>query len=576
MQRIKFLVVVILILSGGTTALHAQSPPFPTNHWVYDFLERMEVKGILTNIFDGTRPMSRDEIAGYLSQILSDPQSLTRLNSVEKRQLHYLTLEFRDYLAPEFREKALKAAPRLMKYRRMGFLSKIFPNHLYTNGRNLFQYSEEDFLAVLDPVLYRSGFWAKTDTGTSARRDFRDTHGVTSWGRWGKHLSFYFDFRDSKIWGSRKYPVGDNYSLPGIGYTRSFGSYVDFDETQAGIIVGGKHWQVTLGKERNAWGPGYWGSLAISDNPTSYDQVKLQVRFRKFKFTSISGILRPCPNLVAYSYYTGYFQRDILSRKYMAAHRLDVAPFRFLKIGFQEVLIYGERNPEIGYVNPINYYWSEEHNLGDQDNSTIGATFQLLPGFSSKIYGELFIDDLKTSKLGTGWYGNKWAVLVGAFRADLFSVPNLDARIEYVRIRPYVYTHRYPVNRFENFATPLGYWTGPNSETLTGLLSYRFSRWGTIGVQSMIWKHGANPPGQNAGGDLQLPHRVFDPIQARTLGGDLETRIHTSATVSYEWFRNFVTRFEIRSIRGKNVVLNTGRRGDINTWGGFVAVGFNY
>jgi len=574
LKRFKAAVAVGLFLFCLTGMASAQSPSFPMTHWIYDFLERMEVKGILTNVFNGTRPMSRGEIAGYLEEILSNPSKYEGLNSVEKQQLAFLTLEFREYLPHNLTVPIQKEAPRLMKIRRWGVLGKIFTNILYTNGRNLFSYSEDNFSAVLDPVLYQRGFVAKTDTGEY--RDFRESHGIAAWGRWGNHLSFYFDFRDSKVWGSTPYPLNLSMSLPGTGYAEGFGSYAYFDETQAGMVVGGRHWQLILGKERNAWGPGHWGNLALSANPTSYDQIKLQLRFQKFKFTSIAGILRPYPDLVEYSYFTGHFQRNIWAHKYMAAHRLEMAPFRFLKVGLQEVLIYGERNPELAYLNPINFYWSAEHNLGDQDNSTIGATVELLPGFSSKFYGELFLDDLKTSRLGTGWYGNKWAVLAGFFRADMLGIPNLDFRAEFAKIRPYVYTHRYPINVYEHFVTPLGYWAGPNSQTTHAALTWRPSRWMLTGLEFQHWKHGANPDDKNVGGDINLPHRAIDATEVHFFEGNVEKRTRAKFFVSYEWLRNFVTRFEIRWANEKNVRLNSGARGNLKSIGGYFSAGFNF
>jgi len=564
-------VVLFLSLAG---AARSQSPSFPMNHWVYDFLERMEVRGLVRPIFNGTRPLSRDEIAGCLDEILSNPSKYERLNSVEKQQLTHLTLELREYLPRNLAVRIQNEAPRLMNIRRWGWIGKIFPNSLYTNGRNLFSYSEDNFSAVLDPVLYWKGFTARADTGS--HRDFRESHGVTAWGRWGNHLAFFFDFRDSKIWGNYAFPVNGSFSLPGTGYAESFGSYAYFDETQAGLIVGGNHWQITLGKERNAWGPGHWGNLALSANPTSYDQVKLQLRFRKFKFTSIAGILRPYPDLVEYSYFTGHFQRNIWAHKYMAAHRLEAAPFRFLKLGLQEVLIYGERNPELAYLNPVNFYWSAEHNLGDQDNSTLGATVEIFPGFSSKFYGEIFLDDLKTSRLGTGWYGNKWAVLAGLFRADVLGVPNLDFRAELAKIRPYVYTHRYPINVYEHFVTPLGHWAGPNSETVNAALTWRPSRWMRTGLEFQYWKHGANPDDQNVGGNINLCHRAFDATEVHFFEGEVENRTQARLFCSYEWFRNFATRFEILWTNEKNVPLNSGGRGNVKSVGGFFSAGLNF
>ncbi len=287
-------------------------------------------------------------------------------------------------------------------------------------------------------------------------------------------------------------------------------------------------------------------------------------------------MLRPYPEITAFSYFTGHYQRNLWAHKYMAAHRLEAIPFPWLKLGFHEVLIYGERNPELAYLNPINFYWSAEHNLGDQDNSTIGADFVWFPGWALKIYGEIFLDDLQTGNLGTGWYGNKWALLAGVFRPDILGIPNLDFRAEVAKIRPYVYTHRYPINVYEHFVTPLGHWAGPNSQTLNLELTRRFSRWLNTGVAFQSWKHGANPNDANVGGDMNLPHRAIDSEHVKFFEGEVENRQRVAAWISYEWFRNFVTRLEFRWAHEKNVPLNSGQRGNVLSYGGFFSVGLNF
>ncbi len=568
-----FLFLLLLILF---VPLRAQSPDFPLDHWVYSFLERLEAKGVLTEVFDGTRPIPRDELAAYLNALLSNPQKMARLNSVEKQEVKTLIVELREYLPRKGEGRGRLESPRLMALRRWRFLGKILPNHLYANGRNFFSYSEADFRAFLDPVLYRRGIWSHSDSASPWQANYRDSHGVTAWGLWGRRLSFFFDFRDSKIWGDKRYPKTDLYTLPGVGYANSLGSYVYFDETRAGFVFGGKHWQILVGKERNAWGPGFWGQLALSAHPTSYDEIKFQVRFSKFKFTSIAAVLRPYPEITAYSYFTGHFQRNVWAHKYMAAHRLEAFPFPRLRVGLHEVLIYGERNPELAYLNPINFYWSAEHNLGDQDNSTLGADMVWFPGWAFKVYGEIFLDDLRTGSLGTGWYGNKWALLGGVFRPDVLGIPNLDFRAEMAKIRPYVYTHRYPINVYEHFLTPLGHWAGPNSQTLNVSLTWRPSRWLVGGLAFQSWKHGANPADKNVGGDINLPHRAIDSQTVKFFEGDVENRQQTSVWIAYEWFRNFVTRLEIRRRVGKNVPLNTGSRGTVTSVDGFFSAGLNF
>ncbi len=203
MKRLKAGLVLFWLLAASLPA-RAQSPSFPLDHWVYPFLERLETRRVLTGILDDTRPLSRDELAAYLVPLLTNPQKAAQLNSVEKEQLKTLVWELHEYLPPNLAARGEKESPRLMKLRRWRFLGRIFPNHLYTNGRNFISYSDNGFQAFLDPVIYRHGVWEHSDSASAWTANFRDSHGVTAWGLWGKRLSFFFRFEDSKIWGSRR------------------------------------------------------------------------------------------------------------------------------------------------------------------------------------------------------------------------------------------------------------------------------------------------------------------------------------------------------------------------------------
>ncbi len=183
----------------------------------------------------------------------------------------------------------------------------------------------------------------------------------------------------------------------------------------------------------------------------------------------------------------------------------------------------------------------------------IGLDFKCTALKNFKFYGELLIDDITTTKLGTDWYGNKLGYSVGAFWVDPFRIQNLDIRIEYTRIRPYVYSHANGIN-YTHYQSALGHWSGPNSENLYSGLSYRFSKNLLLTILFQVNRHGANPADKNVGGDIEQPHGPEDALQVKFLDGNLEKHRLLGFDFAYEIFENCYFRFGYRIHDSDNIL----------------------
>jgi len=186
----------------------------------------------------------------------------------------------------------------------------------------------------------------------------------------------------------------------------------------------------------------------------------------------------------------------------------------------------------------VMFYRSAEHYLGSPDNMMMGFDFKLTPIKNVKFYGELLIDDITTSKLGTGWYGNKFALLGGIFFAEPFKLDNFDLRLEYVRIRPYVYTHENSV-QYTHYNSSLGHWIGPNSDLLMVRINYQMTMRLSFGGSYCYLRHGGNSENKNAGANIDLYHLPNDDLYVNLLEGIRENRCRFGFNLSYEIFRNF-------------------------------------
>ncbi len=515
---------LFIVLSN---TVYPQSTYVPLNHRVYEFIERMETKQIIGGVLGNTKPMTRSQIAGYILQIQKKVDAGLKLNTVEQQQLNFLNIEYREELH-QTGYHLKDYTTRLEKIRNNKYINKILPDFIYANNRNFLSWEKDDFRVYFDPILNHQRTYSSSDTLRNTGKTFHNTNGARIYGQLGDRLGFFIDARDNKEWGTKTYRLG-NYTLPGLGFVRATSpDFIYHDETDAYIKLGFKYIDLVYGKFKNYWGPGQSGSLILSDQATSYDQFKLDVLYKRFKFTSIYAFL------IDYQDFKG---DSLQQRKYMAAHRLEFSPWNWLTIGMSEVVVFKSREFEPSYLNPVMFYRSAEHFLGSPDNVMMALDFKALPVKNLKLYGELLLDDVTSSKLGTDYFGNKWGILTGIFFADFLTLDNFDLRCEYVKLRPYVYSHDNSLSH-THYATSLGHAIGPNSDALITKLNYRFSRFLKCGLEYSKIRHGANDGQKNNGGDIDRYFRPQDSIDAPFLGGVREATQVIGADVRYEVFRN--------------------------------------
>ncbi len=521
MKKIAFQIyfLVFLSLNFGKTAA-AQSPYIPLNHRVYSFIERMSAKKSLEISAPGTLPISRKKAADFLLKIQKKDKKNDLLSRVERNELQYLIFKFQDEI-PDFRKGWFSRIDKAKSWR---VFSGWLPAMIYANGRNLFSYDDGQFYFAFDPIFRYRTLRSDSDSSETALRKSHFTNGVRAYGRLNKYVAFFFDFRDNKEWGTQKYRLG-NYTLPQLGFVRATSpDYIYHDETEAYLRAGNEKFQVTFGKFKNIWGRGKSGSLILSDYATSYDQLKFEFRHKKFYFTSV------------YAYLIDYqeLKQDTLQgRKFLAGHRLEINPVHWLSLGLSETVIFKGRNFEPAYLNPVMFLRSAEHYLGSPDNMMMSADFRLLPVNHMALYGEILLDDLTTTKLGTDWYGNKYGYLVGIFFAKLPLISNCDFRAEYVRIRPFVYSHEGSVN-YSHYASALGHPAGPNSDLLWMRTNFYPTFRLKISAEAQYRRHGQNTSTHNVGGDIEQFWTEEAGFQTRFLAGDRTDRFDFALKTEYE------------------------------------------
>ncbi len=567
-----FLSFVFLIIANSSPK--AQSVYVPLNHRVYRFVERYEAKGVLKNELIGTKPLSRANVAELLYEIQKRSESDIILSKVDSELLLFYEQEFREELEEidsSCFEIEKPAVPGLLGAIRGGMLLGLG----YENGRNLLAINRAEFSLFGDIIAYQDNNITDSDSLDSLDKVFSYTTGVRIRGAIGDNLGFFVDVRNSKEWGSRFYRKGRDITALGLGWVSNRKTHQFHDETIAYLIARFSHFELEFGKNLNKWGPGFRGGLLLSDNATSYDLVKLKTKVWRFSYSHLFGSLVQFPRIIEEEFDEDSGRKNKFAKKYLVAHRLEVNVFDGVKVGIQESVVYGQREMEFAYLNPIMFLRSAEHFLGDQDNALMGAdiTLNILDGW--KWYGEFLMDDIFISRLGTKWWGNKFGYVAGTLWEDPLGLSNTAVRLEYTRIKPFVYTHRFPINVYKHYNSGLGHQLQPNSDELYLSAQQQISRKFFYSAEYVYSRHGINTEDQIIGGSIDTPLPSTGNDYLNFLEGDVERINWFRFKLSYELYRNLFIASELEVRSGSNFTIAGVPGQDFLNKRFFISVGLN-
>lgn len=528
------LIVTTMVLTI-VTLTHANPVSTPVDDPVYDFLDRMETRGLTDNLLDGVKPLSRSEIGEFLLEI--DAQH-DRLTAIDRDVLANFLADYRFEIYPEQENPRLAEGKTwyspLSSYGQFKEdFFRFFRHDSPEEENHTFLWEDGDHSFYLDLMLEYTYSRRDADHIRWRRNQLFRTRGTI-----GQNFGYAAALNLIAIWGDRGYNELD--PLLKGAYSKYEGDALYSDRSSSEIAYQSPFLTFRFAQFPLTMGHGESGQLLLSDNVEQYPYLMLQKRWKRAVFSFVHGQL-----LAEETGLTDEGQRDIPA-KWIAAHRLEFSPLKRMSLSLNEMIVYGNRGVEWGYMLPYIVYRPVEHKLRDRDNAFIAldAEMRLMNGV--KLYGTFLLDELSTSKFGTDWYGNKHGFQAGLHLTDPFGVPNLSLRLEYVALMPWIYTHKYKVNRFVYDGRSLGYWAGPNSEILYGHLQKRWHHRLNSGLTVMRWKHGANYPNENIGGDILIGHNTLlgDQTEARLtrdfLEGMLRTETRISGYITYEILNDFL------------------------------------
>ena len=395
------------------SASFAQSVDVELDYWGYNFLDRCIRLGLIQAHDLAVKPISREQFFALLIEIKKKDPNQTILSATDLKILDQLENDFCDQSGCSG-----KSADHLNKYGthhlNLYFKETIISNHI-------------DSLAAADLL-------SESYAGLQFRGQLKST------------LAYSINLGKEYVRGNidieNKFDTA-RASLARISGNNLYNDQIDFQ------LVFTKPWlRMKLGQGNIQWGPGYHANLAVSRNQPSAGMLYLSTSINPLTFSYFHTMLH-----------------SIYGQKYSAGHRLDLKLFDGLNIGASETVIYGKRDIVLAYLIPFMPFHIAEHHLGDKDNNCISFDFNAIK-WNYNLYGEFFIDDMTSTKSLTGYFGNKFAFLLGMVWTDPLQIRNLNLRGEYCRIEPYVYSHHDSINVYTHYDQVIGHWLGPNGDTI--------------------------------------------------------------------------------------------------------------
>lgn len=515
-QRSILIFIAYLFLFGST----ALSQPLYVERYTTEHLD-LEYLWLQDNLSSAPQayfPATTSKVARYLEKV--------RIHGARTSYAAYLLNSYGSSVLPNAEHSPTQSG-RFIGWaigdimRQESFSDKLFTHgdHLFTTvdttrgtefGLDLVQRYD----LLIDNRFKDSGFLVQT-------------WGIESWLNLGEHWGAWVRFMDSVERGAGNHTT--IYS-PYAAYVVKSPESISFDETHTYIGYDNGVVAVRIGRGKHTWGPSHWNHLLLGNQHAAYPYAELQIDINDhIRFIAFHGDLNPGNSSLDTLYITPEGNdRRVFERKYISAHRLEVNPVNWLSFGFNEAVIYGEREREWGYLVPYNLFWSEGHVQRMDDNVIWNMDIRLRPFRNTMLYGEFLLDEANLTALGSEDFANRTGYTIGG---RFIGIPRSDIRAEYTRIRPFVFTHWYLINIPTNWGEPLSTLLPPNSDEWHLSWRYIIHNRLTVELFASARRHGATPEGaQPVGGDIRETRDGNEGIypfldgrrqDSRELGGEI-------------------------------------------------------
>jgi len=368
----------VLVTSVAVLCSAFVSTNVPLGHWSYDAIDKLIGQGLVDSSMMTTKPLSRFEMARHIAEAVEKTQDRNDKNGI--------ILSILDRLQAEFRPELI-AMGVVEGQAHNSFIKPVedpYVKYIYADTKPDLENMRGDTFEKRSN--YRAGF-------TSRMKFFGNT-------------AFYFhpEFAASS-WDSDE----DIVLIEGYG------------KVALGIA------EVELGRDSLWWGPGYQGSLIMSNNAEPFRMVKISTP-GPIQLPWILRNLGPCKVV--------WFLTELENDRVVPEAKLTGARFHFkphpaVEVGASRVIMFGGSGmPSFDLVDYLKMWrpgreQEANNQLAGVDVSVLLPLGPELPVRSVKLYGDFAGED------EAGSIPSNWGKLLGIQFNDILRTGKTDLRIEY-------------------------------------------------------------------------------------------------------------------------------------------------
>lgn len=495
-----------------------------------DLVKRYELKsGKFNNeLFTGLNSFSKAKVYDFISEF---DTSQTKLSNSDFYNFKYLKKDSKLSFSNDFSKK-----------------NKGIFNWIYPNKVNMFEYADSNFQIYFNP-----GFnFQIAHSDLNNKLLYTNTRAIEIGGSINNKIGFYSFVSENqlRIANHERGFMSDYNALPGAHLVKEFKNEgIDF-LTASGYINFKilPSINVYFGQGKNFIGHGK-RSLILSDFATDYTYLKINTQYKIFNYQNLYAQL--------IDRYAGWNRP--LPKKYMAAHYLSINLTEKLNFGLYEAVVFHDNNQtgrgfDLHYLNPLIFYRSVEHQIGDADKLLVGINLAYMPFKNFMFYSQFILNEFRLNDLrdANGSVYNKYGYQLGVNYVDVAGLSNLDFGIEFNRVRPYTYTHynvgsSYPVNSYSHFNQHLAHPLGANFQEFIVSLKYQVTPRLFFDFFSIIAMYGADSLNSNWGQNIFLDYTTFEREYNNKVGQGVKTDLLIiSVVASYHLYHNLFIDFDVR------------------------------
>jgi hypothetical protein len=371
--NVQKLFVSVLVVAISSVCSASVSTNVPLDHWGYDAMDKLIGQGLVLSDLMATKPVSRMEMARLIDEVESNIAKQPKTNPI----IQGIVVRLREEFAHELiRLNSLTGTPSA------GFVKPLEDPY--------FRYVRTQQMPDLE-----------NEQGDLFGRGSNQRFGFSSRSTLSDRFAFY---------------LHPEYESPSIE-DASVNLVEAYGKARLGNV------EIQAGKDSLWWGPGYHGSLIMSNNAEPLTMLKVA----NAQPILLPWLFRRLGPLRGTLFVSELEKGRNKSEARLSGLRLNFKPLPDLEMGLSRTMMFGGKEHASTHMSDyLRILWpgnkKKENHMAGFDLSYRARLPRAVPAESVKLYGEYTEEDSK-----------QWRPLLGAQINDILKTGRTDLRIEYAK-----------------------------------------------------------------------------------------------------------------------------------------------